>query len=81
MARVIMHSDMSRCCGGDRELDVAATSYRELVAELCERYDGLSEELVRKHAIAIDGMIVHEPLLERFGADSELVFVAKIAGG
>ncbi len=81
MARVVLHSDMTRHTDGAREVDVAATSYRELVAELCERYDGLTEEFVRKYAIAIDGMIVHEPLLEQFGANSELVFVSKIAGG
>lgn len=81
MARVVLHSDMRRHCGGARETDVAATSYRELVSELCARYEGFSADMVGKYALAINGMVVHEPLLEQFDADSELVFVAKIAGG
>ena len=36
---------------------------------------------LEKMAVAIDGMIIHEPLLQRFGEDSELVFVPRIAGG
>ncbi|MFT5335617.1 MAG: hypothetical protein ACI9GB_003536, partial [Halioglobus sp.] len=31
--------------------------------------------------IAIDGVMIHSPLLETFGPNSELVFIPKIAGG
>lgn len=81
MPRVVLSPAMARFTGGAREVDLDALSYRALVAELRERFDGLPEELIRKQAIAIDGMIVQEPLLETFRPDSEVVLVAKIAGG
>ena len=81
MPRVVLPSSLVPYTGGAREIEVAATSYRELVAELRRRFTGLPEELIRKQAIAIDGMIVQEPMLETFRADSEVVLVAKIAGG
>jgi hypothetical protein len=31
--------------------------------------------------VAIDGVLVHTPLLETFEPDSELVFIPKITGG
>jgi len=81
MPKVVLPSTMARFTGGVNPVEVAAGNYRELVTELCERFTDLPEELVRKQAIAIDGMIVQEPMLETFRADSEGVLVAKIAGG
>ncbi len=72
---------MSQQAQGVAETVVAARRYPDLVLELCRRFPRLSEEVVRKQALAIDGMIIHEPLVETFEADSELVFVARIAGG
>ena len=81
MPHVIMPSDIQRYTGGRAEVEVAASNYRELIAELCSCFPGLTEEVIRKQAIAIDGIIIHSPLLESFRADSELVLLAKIAGG
>jgi hypothetical protein len=81
MPRVVLPSDLARFTGGASELEVAALNYRALVAELCERFPDLTVTQVRKFAIAIDGMIVQEPMLETFRPDSEVVLVAKIAGG
>lgn len=81
MPRVVFSSDLQHFTGADRETDVAAGSFPELVGELLERYPALTEEAIRKQSLAIDGMIVHTPMLEKFREDSELVFVARIAGG
>lgn len=81
MARVVLSAEMSRQAEGASQVEVAARRYPDLVHELLGRFPGLSEELIRKQSLAIDGMIVHEPLLETFNANSELVFVARIAGG
>lgn len=80
MARVILPSDLQQVVGV-RDVDVKATDFRALVAELCERYPTLSEEKLRQYAVGIDGMIVQKPLLEQFQRDSELVFMRRIAGG
>jgi molybdopterin converting factor small subunit len=81
VAIVIFPADLQRFTGGATRVEVAAGNYRDLVAELCERYPALTEEALRKQAIAIDGAIIHRPLLETFDNDAELVFVARIAGG
>ena len=81
MAKVTLSADLQAATGGAAEVQVSAVTYRDMVAELCERFPALTEETIRKQAIAIDGMIIHSPLLESFHKDSELVFVAKIAGG
>jgi hypothetical protein len=81
MASVLLTPEMQRYADGATRVDVAAGTYRELVSELCRRFPGLPEELVRRQALAIDGMIVQEPLLETFRAESDLVFFARIAGG
>lgn len=78
---MVIPSDLQRYTDGMATVEVAAESYRDLVGELCRRFPGLTDEVIRKQAIAIDGMIITEPLLETFSADSELVFFAKIAGG
>jgi hypothetical protein len=81
VARVILSADMQRYTDGIREITVSAGKYRDLVTELLQRFPGMNEAIVAKHALAIDGIIIQTPLLETFGEDSELVFVARIAGG
>ncbi len=80
MARVVFASDLQRHTGA-AEVQVAARCYRDLLAELCRRFPDLDPEQLDKMAVAIDGVIIHEPLLQQFGEDSELVFVPRIAGG
>jgi hypothetical protein len=78
---VILSSDLLRYTNGAREITVSASSYRDLVAELLQRFPTMTEAIIAKHALAIDGIIIQTPLLETFKPDSELVFVARIAGG
>lgn len=81
MARVLIPSDLQRFTGGQGSVEVNTRSYRDLLAELCHRFPDLDRERLEKMAIAIDGVIIHEPLLQGFTDDSELVFVPRIAGG
>lgn len=81
MAKVVFTSIQQQYTNGTRETEVAARSYRALVLELRERFPELSGEMIAKHALAIDGVIIQTPLLEQFGEKSELVFVTRIAGG
>ncbi len=80
MARVIFTSELERLTG-ESEVTVAAEAYRDLLVELCARFPKLRQDALRKQALAIDGIVIQEPLLETFDADSELIFFAKIAGG
>ncbi|MEX2489816.1 MAG: MoaD/ThiS family protein, partial [Pseudomonadales bacterium] len=67
MAQVVFSSELQRYTGGETETTVSATSYRELLEELVNRYEDLESEELMKMAVAIDGEIIHDPLLESVG--------------
>ncbi|TGD75484.1 hypothetical protein E4634_03295 [Mangrovimicrobium sediminis] len=81
MAKVVLSAEMQRFTGGAREVEVEAEDFPALLAELCRRFPDLGEDTVRKQSLGIDGMLIHTPMLETFGQDSQLVFVTRIAGG
>ena len=53
---------------------------RRLLAELERRFPGLGEALAGA-AVAIDGEIFPDPLLEPVGPDSEVHFLPRVGGG
>jgi hypothetical protein len=81
VARLNLSADLQRHTDGQAKVAVAARNYRDLVTELRLRFPGMSDEVIGKQAIAIDGVIIQTPLLETFHENSELVFIARIAGG
>lgn len=80
MARVAFSSDLQRLTG-EEGLDIAAGSYRELIDALLARYARLDRETLMGMAVAIDGEIVQDPLLEPLQEASEVHFLHRIAGG
>ena len=66
---------------GEEKAEVSAENYRELLAELTIKYPDLKKSEIVDMAIAIDGEIVHEPLLESIPPNAELHFFHFIAGG
>lgn len=80
MATVIFSSELQRFTG-ESQTTVNATNYRDLVAELVDRYDELPESELTRMAIAIDGEIIHDPYLETVPAQSEVHFLFRISGG
>lgn len=80
MARVVFPDNYLRITGGQRELPSEAASYRELFNELTTRWPDLAE-ILNKAAVAIDGQIYQDPLLEEIGPTSEVFFLERIEGG
>jgi len=81
LAIVTLSADLQRYAGGIRELEVSACKYRDLVIELRQRFPDITQDIINKQAIAIDGMVIQTPMLETFDKNSELVFITRIAGG
>jgi molybdopterin converting factor small subunit len=52
-----------------------------MVTELVARYPALSRQLLEEMAVAIDGVIIVDPLLEELLEDSEVHFLHFVAGG
>jgi molybdopterin converting factor small subunit len=80
MATVIFSSELQKLTG-EEQTSVKARIYKDIIAELITRYSSLEEENLMKMAIAIDGEIVHNPLLEVIDETSELHFLYRISGG
>ncbi|HVY42958.1 MAG TPA: MoaD/ThiS family protein, partial [Hyphomicrobiaceae bacterium] len=67
--------------GGITELDVKAGSVRQLFARLAEQFPALEPHLEEGLAVAIDGQIYQDALLEPIGEESEVHILPQIAGG
>ncbi len=82
MATVILQRELARRhTGGLTELQVDAKDFRELLSRLDERHPTLVEAIRTHTAVAIDGEIFQDPLLEPIGPDSEVHFMPLIGGG
>ena len=81
MARVLIPDHLASVITGARELEVIATTYRELVEKLDERFPGAADAILGKVAVAIDGDIIHDPWLDPLEPDSEVCFLHRIEGG
>ena len=80
MAKVIFSSELQKFTR-EEQANVDALSYRDLVSALADRYPELGSDTLMKMAIAIDGEIIHDPLLEPLTPDCEVHFLYRISGG
>ena len=81
MATVILTARFGKWTSGAVQVDIDARDVRQLIRLLDERYPGIAEKLRSGVAIAIDGEIINDPLLERIEPDSEVHFLPPISGG
>ena len=80
MAKVVFPDSFIAFTEGVRETTSDARVYRDLVSELKNKWPDLSDSLERT-AVAIDGQIYQDALLEEIGPASEVFFMARIEGG
>jgi molybdopterin converting factor small subunit len=66
---------------GEAECDLAPTSVQHLFALLSARHAALARHLEAGVAVAIDGQIYRDALLEPIAPDSEVFILPQIAGG
>lgn len=80
MALVVFSSELQQFTG-EAACRVEQAIFKDIVDELVARYPKLDEQQLLEMAIAIDGEIIHNPLLERLEPNSELHFMYRIAAG
>ena len=61
MATVIFSGELEKLTG-DIRTEISSTVYRDMVTELVARYPALSRQLLEEMAVAIDGVIIVDPL-------------------
>jgi molybdopterin synthase sulfur carrier subunit len=81
VARVELVGGLAQLTGGVTEFDLPATSVKQLFELLVERHPSLARHLEEGVAVAIDGQIYQDALLEPIAADSEVFIIPQIAGG
>ena len=62
-------------------LPFAASNVRNLIKQLDQQFPGLGSKLQHGMAVAIDGEIFNDPMLETLTEDSEVYFLPPIEGG
>jgi molybdopterin converting factor small subunit len=81
MARVVLIGNLAQITGGVAEFQLSATSVKHLFQQLTELHPALGRHLEDGVAVAIDGQIYQDSLLEPIGPDSEVFLLPQIAGG
>jgi molybdopterin converting factor small subunit len=81
MARVTLVGNLAQIAGGVAEYDLSVTSVKQLFEQLAELHPMLGRHLEDGVAVAIDGQIYQDALLEPIGSDSEVFVLPQIAGG
>ena len=81
MARILIAASLTSYTGGVAELEIDAPNVFELFETLAKRFPDLGQILETEVAIAIDGEVYQDALLQPIRRDSEVILFNGIAGG
>lgn len=82
MAKIVLQREVAAdFAAGETEHDIDAANVRQLINRLDERFPGIGERLRERTAVAIDGEIFQDPLLQTIHPTSEVYFLPMIEGG
>ena len=81
MARVVLVGNLAQLTGGVAEFQLSATSVKQLFQQLAELHPAIEPHLEEGVAVAIDGQIYQDALLQEIGAGSEVHILPQLAGG
>ena len=81
MAHVTLIGNLRQFTGGVTELDVEAANVRQLFAGSARNIPTSLPHLETGSAVAIDGQIYQDALLQEIGPDSDVHILPQIAGG
>ena len=81
MPRVVLIGNLAQLTGGVAEFQLSATSVKQLFQQLAELHPALERHLQEGIAVAIDGQIYQDALLEPIAPNSEVFILPQIAGG
>ena len=77
----MLSTSLTPCTGGETALELNVANVAQLFQALGERYPRLRQQLATDLAVAIDGEIYQDALLQAIASDSEVFLFPKIAGG
>ena len=81
MAHVHFSSGLRRFTDGVVEVTVEASTVRQMISALDDRFPGIGDHLRSGVSVAIDGEVVADALYEPLPEDAEVHFLETIRGG
>ena len=82
MVTVHLGSTLCRAyCGDVQVVEVQASTIGQLIKQLDARFPGLGNQIDESMAVAIDGEIFQNTLIDPVKSDSDVHLIPKIAGG
>ena len=82
MAKVVLQTEVARdFADGQAEIEIMADDVRQLIRRLDQHFPGIAIRLGERTAVAIDGEIFQDPLLQPIRENSEVYFLPMIEGG
>jgi sulfur-carrier protein len=81
MARVILTGEARRFTGDVDQIEIDAKNVMQLFRQLGQKFPELGAVLEDGFAVAIDGEIHEDSLLQPIKPESEVVLIPKISGG
>ena len=79
--QVSLNGNFRSAAGGVASIDIEATTIRELLTSLVERYPEMSSHLEDGIAVAIDGVVYRDDWTQTIPANAEVCLLPRIAGG
>ena len=81
MARVVIFGSLRAFTGGEAEVEIEASTTRELLQKLAVRHPALAETIEAGVSLAIDGEVFKEAWFTPIGPDAEVVVMPLMVGG
>lgn len=81
MVKVRLWGSLRQAADGETEVEVEATTFKELLDRLAEAHPGLAPQIRRGVSLSLDGVIYREAWFTRIGPESEVVLMPYMTGG
>jgi len=81
MVKVLLWGTLRAATDGQAEVEVEASTFKELLDRLKEAYPGLTPQIERGVSLALDGKIYREAWFTPIRPDSEVVLMPYMTGG
>lgn len=78
---MVLVGNLAQLTGGLAELQMSATSVKQLFQQLADLHPAIAPHLEEGVAVAIDGQIYQDALFQPIDPESEVFLLPKIAGG
>ena len=81
MVKVALWGTLRRYADGLAEVEVEASTFKQLLDELSARYPGLKPQIARGVSVAIDGRVYREAWFTPIKPESQVVLMPYMVGG